>query len=357
MDCMDRNCTFSIFTSWVEGNSIMRTRCCRFTFILLFFPWILLSPGCGYVVKNEKHEVYSKSKYGQDRFVVVQNRNIHYVETGEGQPVLLIPGAWSSYRYWNRIIPILSKHYRLLALDYLGAGDSDKPRSGFRYTVEEQADLIAGMIETLQILKVHIIGTSYGGSIALNIAARYPDRVGSIVSIEGNGMKCERVPYRPMKGLLKWPLIGNIPISLTRSGLLDKIIAKWVMGKAWRSLRLNEMEEIVEIISKANKTASRVSWYHISRTLVTSKDFAEEAKTLRAPTLYLYGENSDYRKMAEANAEFLRTYLPYAEVVRLKNGIHNLELQKPEEVASLILEFFGKDQLNSIVDRSTLSCQ
>jgi pimeloyl-ACP methyl ester carboxylesterase len=321
----------------------MEIRFHRFAFILLFSPWILLNSGCGYIVKNERHEVYSKSKYGQDRFVVVQNHNIHYVETGEGQFVLLIPGAWSTYRYWNRIIPFLSKQYRLLAVDYLGAGDSDKPRSGFGYTVEEQADLIAGMIETLQISKIHIIGTSYGGSIALNIAARYPDRVGSIVSIEGNGMKHKKVPYRPMGSLLRWPLFGEVPISVARSGLLDKMFAKGLMGKAWRPLGDYERNEIVEIISQTNKTASRVPWYRISRTLVTSKDFAEEAKAIRIPILYLYGENSGYRGMAEANAEFLKTYLPRVEVFCLKNGIHNLELQKPEEVAKIILEFFDQN--------------
>jgi len=329
----------------------------RFAFILLFSPWILLNPGCGYIVKNEKHEVYSKSKYGQDRFIVVQNRNIHYVETGEGQPVLLIPGAWSTYRYWNRITPFLSKHYRLLALDYLGAGDSDKPGSGFGYTVEEQADLIAGIIEALQVSKVHIIGTSYGGSIALNLAARYPDRVGKIVSIEGNGMKHKKVPYRPMGTLLKWPLVGEVPISVTRSGLLDRIIAKGLMGKAWRPLGDHEREEIVEIISQTNKTASRIPWYRISRTLVTSKDFAEEAKAIRIPILYLYGENSGYRGMAEANADFLRAHLPYVEVFCFKNGIHNLELQKPEEVAKTILEFFDQNPPDSLAANTHPSCQ
>lgn len=327
----------------------MRKRFNSAIFIFLLVPWILLHPGCGYIVKNEKHEVYSKSKYGQDRFAVVQDRNIHYVETGEGQPVLLIPGAWSTYRYWNRIIPLLSKHYRLLALDYLGAGDSDKPQSGFGYTVEEQADLIAGMMDTLQISKVHIIGTSYGGSIALNVAARYPDRVGSIVSIEGNGMKHKKVPYRPMGSLLRWPLVGEVPISVTRSGMLDKMIAKGLMGKAWRPLGDQEREEIVEIISQTNKTASRIPWYRISRTLVTSKDFAEEAKTIRIPILYLYGEHSGYRGMAEANADFLRTHLPQAEVFCFKDGIHNLELQKPEEVARIILEFFDQNPPDSLV--------
>jgi pimeloyl-ACP methyl ester carboxylesterase len=335
----------------------MGKRFYRFGFILLFSLWILLNPGCGYIVKNEKHEVYSKSKYGQDQFVVVQNRHIHYVETGEGQPILLIPGAWSTYRYWNRITPLLSRHYRLLALDYLGVGDSDKPRSGFSYTVEEQADLIAGIIEALQVSKVHIIGTSYGGSIALNLAARYPDRVGKIVSIEGNGVKHKKVPYRPMGSLLKWPLLGEVPISVTRSGMLDKMIAKGLMGEAWRPLGDHERKEIVEIISQANKTASRIPWYRISRTLVTSKDFAEEAKTIRIPILYLYGEHSGYREMAEANADFLRTHLRYVEVVCLRNGIHNLELQKPEEVAKIILEFLDQNPSDSLAATPLPSCQ
>jgi len=316
-----------------------------------------MNPGCGYIVKNEKHEVYSKSKYGQDRFVVVQDYNIHYVESGAGESILLIPGAWSTYRFWDRVTPLLSKHYRILALDYLGAGDSDKPRSGFDYTVEEQADLIARMMDTLQIPKVHIVGTSYGGGIALNLAARYPDRVGRIVSIEGNGMKHKKVPNRPMEDLLRWPLVGEIPISVTRSGLLDRIIAKGVMGKAWNPLNDHEREEIVQIISQSNKTASRVSWYRISRTLVTSKDFAEEAKTIRIPVLYLYGENSGYRGMAEANAEFLRTHLPQVQVFCLKDGIHNLELQKPEEVTRIILEFFDQNQINSSAANTLLSPQ
>ena len=333
----------------------MGTRFHRFTFVLLFSPWILLNSGCGYIVKNEKHEVYSKSKYGQDRFIVVENYNIHYVESGAGESILLIPGAWSTYRFWNRVLPLLSKHFRILALDYLGAGDSDKPRSGFDYTVEEQADLIVRMMDALQVSKVHIVGTSYGGGIALNLAARYPDRVGGIVSIEGNGMKHKKVPYRPMKDLLKWPLVGEIPISVTRSGLLDRTIAKGVMGGAWNPLNDQERKEIVEIISQTNKTASRVSWYRISRTLVTSKDFAEEAKGIRIPILYLYGENSGYREMAEANAEFLKTHLPQVEVFCLRDGIHNLELQKPEEVAKFILDFLNKNQPNSLAANASLS--
>jgi pimeloyl-ACP methyl ester carboxylesterase len=94
----------------------------------------------------------------------VEGYKIHYVEAGAGEPVILIPGSWSTYRAWNRIIPLLSDYYRLLALDYVGTGDSDKPKKGFRYTVQEQANLTAKMIEKLELGRVHLIGGSYGGA-------------------------------------------------------------------------------------------------------------------------------------------------------------------------------------------------
>ena len=303
--------------------------------------------GCSYLVKNDQHEVYSISKQGTDKFVVAKGYNIHYVDAGEGEPVFLIPGAFSTYRHWNKMIPFLSKYYRLLCIDYLGVGDSDKPRSGFKYTIEEQADLIADMMEKLQIPKVHIVGVSYGGAIALNIAARYPQRVNKIVSIEGNGIdgnKHRKITYGPLEDLLRFPLVGEILIGVTRSGLTDRFVAKSVMGKAWENLNETEKKAVLEIISQNNGTASRISWYHIARTLKTSKDFSEEAKTISTPILYLYGENSDYHDMAKANANFLETHLPNVEVVSFQDGIHDLQLQKPEEVARLILEFLTRSR-------------
>jgi pimeloyl-ACP methyl ester carboxylesterase len=319
----------------------------RIGLILLMLSWVLLNSGCSYRVKNDQHKIYLKPQYGIDKFVVVQGYNIHYVEAGEGPPILLIPGAFSTYRHWNRVIPYLSKHYKLLCMDYLGAGDSDKPRSGFKYTIEEQTDLIVKMIEMLQISKAHILGVSYGGAIALNLAARYPEKVDKIVSIEGNGIngnKHQKISYGPMEDLLKFPVVGDIPIGIIRSGLADKFVVKSVMGKAWKDLNELERKEVTEIVSQNNRTASRASWYHIARTLRTSRDFTEDAKNISIPILYLYGENSDYHHMAKANATFLKAHLPNVEVISFQDGIHDLQLQKPEEVANLILEFLAKDK-------------
>ena len=311
--------------------------------MIFLFACLIFNAGCSYMVKNDKHQVYLKPRYGTDKFISVYGYNLHYVEAGEGEPMLLIPGAFSTYRHWNRIIPYLSEHYKLLCLDYLGVGDSDKPKFGFGYTIEEQADLIVKMIEALQIDKVHILGVSYGGAIALNLAARYPEKVDRIISVEGNGIKHQNIPYRPMKGLLGWPVVGELSIGVIRSGIADRLVAKSVMGKAWEQMSEVEKREVVEIMAQNNKMASRVSWHLISRTLETSRDFTDQAKTIQAPVLYLYGGNSYYHGMAETNAEFLRVHLQNVEIVRFDDGIHDLELQKPREVATLVLEFLAEN--------------
>jgi 2-hydroxymuconate-semialdehyde hydrolase len=198
------------------------------------------------------------------------------------------------------------------------------------------------MIESLQITKVHILGVSYGGAIALNLAARYPEKVDRIISIEGNGIKHQIVPYEPLKGLLGWPVVGELSIGVVRSGIADRLVAKSVMGKAWEQMSEAEKKDVIEIMAQSNRTASRTSWYLISRTIETSRDFSDQAKTIRIPVLYLYGGNSYYHGMAETNAEFLKTHLQNVEIVRFKDGIHDLELQKPEEVADMVLQFLAK---------------
>ena len=318
---------------------------------------MLLGAGCSYLVKNDRELVYSKAQYGVDKFVVVSGRHIHYVEAGEGEPIVLIPGAFSTYRDWNRITPFLAKQYRLLAIDYLGVGDSDKPRSGAGYTIEAQADLIVRMMDILHIPKAAIVGVSYGGGIALNIVTRYPDRVGKIVCIEGNGLKNEKLPYRPMEAILRWPGISDAAIGVIRSGLIDEIGVRLIMGPAWHEMSKEDKKEVFGIISQNNKTASRFSWYHISRSMKTSKDFTEEVKKVQLPILYLYGKQSGYLYMAETNAAFLKEHLSDVTIISFEDGIHDLELQKPTEVADLIREFLGghtgDDSLQGALTRSS----
>jgi len=283
----------------------------------------------------------SRARYGVDEFAEIDGYQIHYVDVGKGTPVLLIPGSFTTYRTWNSIIPFLSGKYRLLALDYVGTGDSDKPRSGFRYTIGEQADLIAKLIRILRLGKTHMVGASYGGAIVFNLAARYPQTVAKVVSIEGGILKPGKMPSDPMERLLRYPVLGDLMIAVVRSGLMDKMAMQWIAG-AWSStMTKDEKRTLLEEMSFNARSASRIAWHWIALSPRTVAPFEEEAKQIRAPILYLAGKKSDFRAMAEENIRFLREYLPKAKIVEFEDGIHDLALQKPREVARAILEFLS----------------
>jgi pimeloyl-ACP methyl ester carboxylesterase len=286
--------------------------------------------------------LFNKAKFGLDKFILVERYKIHYVEAGQegGEPVILIPGSYSTYRAWNRLMPLLAGQYRLLALDYVGVGDSDKPRSGFEYTIQEQTDLIAKMVLQMNPGKVNLVGGSYGGAIVFDFAARYSDLVNKIVSIEGGIIKPEKIKGDPLEYCLKFPVIGDIFVQVTRSGMLNKPVMKLVAGKWYTEMTADDKKEALEQIDSNARSASRIPWHKISLARKTSKNIEEEAKSIKSPILYLYGTKSDFKEnLLGKNLEYLKTYLPHAWIVAMEGGIHDLAMQKPLEVASLILEF------------------
>ena len=305
---------------------------------------LLWGVGCAAVVKNDQHRVFSKAEYGSDRFILVRDYNIHYVEVGEGQPVLLIPGAFTTYRTWNRVLPELSLHDRVLAVDYVGVGDSDKPEQGFHYTVEEQADVMAEMIAALRLPRVNVVGASYGSAVALNLAARYPGLVNKVVCIEGGALITpEALNYSSLGALLEWPILGDIIWGFMKSGLFDGITARSVMGAAWEKLTAEERKEITGIFSANIRTASRSSWISIYRAITDRIDFTRTLEDTRVPILYLYGEDSRYRAVVEVNVRSFEALNPNIKIIPFKSGTHELHLQYPQDVARTILRFLGTE--------------
>ena len=284
------------------------------------------------------------ARYGRDRFVELGGYRIHYVEAGTGYPAILVPGSFSTYRVFNRVMPLLSDHYWLLAMDYVGTGDSDKPKKAFGYTIEEQADLIAEMIGKLELGKAHLIGGSYGGAIVLNIAARYQHLVDKVVSIEGGVVSPEGLPGDPMEFLLRYPVIGDLFIALTKTGALNRVLLRLVTGAWYPRMTDDDRREVLEQLSYNARSASRIPWYLVSIARMTSRDFQQEAKTMQAPLLYLYGTQSVFAEaLLEPNIRFFEAHLPQAQIVGLEGGIHDLAVQMPDEVARLILDFLGRN--------------
>lgn len=102
-----------------------------------------------------------------------------YKITGEGAPVFQIHGCGFGHSNFAAATPILSKEFQCVDFDLRGYGNSDRPIQA--YNMEVWADDIAVLIEKLGFTKVHIHGTSMGGMVAQQFAAKYPEKTDRLI--------------------------------------------------------------------------------------------------------------------------------------------------------------------------------
>lgn len=114
----------------------------------------------------------------------------NYHDRGWGPAVLLIHGSGpgvSAWANWRLTIPALSESYRVIAPDMVGFGFSDRPE-GVAYGKPTWTAQAIGLLDALGIDKAHVVGNSFGGAIALDLAIRHPDRIGRLALMGSVGV-------------------------------------------------------------------------------------------------------------------------------------------------------------------------
>ena len=143
-------------------------------------------------------------------FVAVEGCDIHYVERGQGQPIVLIHGLGGTLHHMRR--PLMEEFgdgYRLIALDRPGSGYSTRP-TGLDGRLSEQARLIAGFIDALGLERPLLVGHSLGGAVALATALHYPDKVAGLALLAPLTQQEDRVAPE-FRGLeIRSPLLRRI---------------------------------------------------------------------------------------------------------------------------------------------------
>ncbi len=103
-----------------------------------------------------------------------------YIESGEGEPLILLMGLGAPSGKWTPHIKAYEKHFHCYALDNRGSGRSDKPVS-YAYSIQDMAEDTIAFMDTMGIERAHLNGISMGGAIAQYLAVHYPDRVGAMI--------------------------------------------------------------------------------------------------------------------------------------------------------------------------------
>src|SRR5438552_15696659 len=112
-------------------------------------------------------------------YATLNGIRFHYETQGEGDPFLLFNGLAAPAANWLFQVKGLSPHYRVVTFDNRGVGETDM-REASALPTSQMADAAAAVLDHLRIPKAHVIGPSMGGTIAMELAIRHPQRVRSL---------------------------------------------------------------------------------------------------------------------------------------------------------------------------------
>ena len=237
----------------------------------------------------------------------VNGIRLYYEELGEGVPIACVHGGGSSAVMWGDAVARLAALGRVISYDRRGCARSERPEPYEQTSVSEQADDAAALLDALEAVPAIVIGRSYGGAVAVDLALRYPDQVRALVLLEGDALGLSPAGLEWTKGL-----DGRLRDVAARDGVdaVYEALIDEVMGEGvWDSFP----GEVKRILTQ-NGPALLAELHYVDQPMPDAAAFA----TIEAPALLVAASDSppQQRDMTERMAEML----PKARLVRVEGG-------------------------------------
>jgi pimeloyl-ACP methyl ester carboxylesterase len=275
------------------------------------------------------------------RTAKLKRYTLFYGEAGTGSPLLLIHGYGAGLWVWEKQIEVLSQHHRVLALDLVGHGFSDRPR--ISYTPDAYVDCVRDFMDRLGLEKAVLIGNSMGGGIAWAMAVLFPERVDKLILIDS-------VPPDVL-GAVRNESFRTL-IAMNRVPFL----AQWIIAsRSRRSLRqvlrecLSDRTLIREAILRRQYDLLRIkgtTWVLYS-TLAHAEEglkFRDRLREIVCPTLLIWGEEDQVLPCSVGEA--LHEMIPGSVLRVIPKSGHIPMWESPEKVNPLLLSFLARDFLD-----------
>jgi 3-oxoadipate enol-lactonase len=258
-------------------------------------------------------------------FINNQGARIYWDEQGEGEPVLLIMGLGFPSAMWWRTRPVLTTHFRTIALDNRGVGHSDIPPGP--YPIALMASDAAAVLDASGFESAHVYGLSMGGMIAQEFALQYPKRVRSLIlgCTAAGGPHAVRAEPEVIEFLMAR---GN----LSREEAAEASVPFIYDSSTPRELIDEDMAIRKEWLPKPEAYAAQLrgilSWEAYSR-----------LDQISAPTLVIHGQSD--RLIPPANGKLIADRIPGARLVLLTDSGHIYSTDQTEAAHEAIVEFLA----------------
>jgi haloalkane dehalogenase len=287
------------------------------------------------------NEWIDKSEYPfRSNYFKVSAGRMHYIDEGEGEPIVMVHGnpSWSFlYRY---LIKGLSKGHRCIALDHIGFGLSDKP-ADWSYLPEEHAKNLNLLIDELNLKAITLVVQDWGGPIGLSYAINNPENVKSIIIMNTWMWPVAGDPHYERFSGFMGGAVGRFLIK--RFNFFVRVVMKQAMGDK-SNLPRSVHHHYLLALKEPN---TRKGCWVFPKQIIASSSWLEALWSQREhiqaiPALILWGmKDIAFR---EKELETWMTVFTQSEVMKFKNVGHFVQEEKRDQLCPIIEAFLSDIQ-------------
>ena len=281
-------------------------------------------------------DVYDRVPHSdRSHFIKVDGARVHYQEFGDptNPPIVLIHGYTASVYVWKTAAPMLADAgFRVIAIDLLGFGFSEKPR-WFDYSIQSHAHMISRTMDRLGIGRAHVVGSSYGGAVALTLTLDNAEQVDKLVLVD---TVCNDKPKNhPVLRLAAIRGVGELitPFLVDSKYFLRKRMENTLAPVNHHLITRERVESIRRPLSAADAhhsvLATSRNWH--------AESLERDAHLISRPTLIIWGK--DDRVIPIKCGRTLHREIPDSRFVVIRNCGHVPQEEKSEVFTNLVSEF------------------
>jgi pimeloyl-ACP methyl ester carboxylesterase len=255
----------------------------------------------------------------------------------DGSPVVLVHCYTCSMRWWDELAPLLERDHRVIRVDLLGHGGSDKPGGG--YPIDEQASAVAEALAKLGVVDATVVGHSLGGTVATALAEQSPRLASRIVIIDQapddsfeDESFTQRLSYWPVIGQAEARLAEIVPKSLVRDQYEEVFAPGYSIASGFE-----DPDQPVDDLRAMTYTAFKET-HEEENDFVGETPLDERMAATALPLLVIFGAEDQVYDAEEAIAGY-RANAPGAETHLVPGAGHSPNVERPAAVAQLLRAF------------------